>query len=344
MVKLTDVARAAGVGYGTASRALSGKGPVGGDARTRVLEAARQLGYTGDATARALREGRTRTVGLIVPDMTNEFYTSSAEVLQDVLRTAGHHLFVATTGNHPDRDHEALREMAARRVDGIVHVPVGPPPANPLPVPIVELNRYSGRNVPAVVSDDHAGVSELTELAIGAGYTDIAAIVGPDVYSTSRDRLAGFKAAAQSAGFDEDTTTGKRFRVVFSDFSADGGARAMRSLLDDPPQAVLPLSSRLVLGVLRTAREAGISIPGDLALAGYGDPDWFEIWGPGITTFAPPLAEMGARAAEILLDLINGNHPAASVHRIPGELRLRGTLTQADPGHKPGQAASASDR
>ena len=329
MVKLTDVARAAGVGYGTASRALSGNGPVGGDARTRVLEAARQLGYTADATARALREGRTRTVGLIVPDMTNEFYTASAEVLQDVLRSAGHHLFVATTGNHPDRDHVALQEMAARRVDGIVHVPVGPPPATPLPVPVVELNRYSGRSVPAVVSDDHAGVKELTGLVIGAGYTDIAAIVGPDVYSTSRDRLAGFRAAAQQAGFDENAATGKRFRVVYSDFSADGGAQAMRSLLTDLPQAVVPLSSRLVLGVLRTARESGIGIPGDLALAGYGDPDWFEIWGPGITTFDPPLAAMGARAAEILLDLINGNQPAPAVNRIPGEIRLRGTLPRA---------------
>lgn len=329
MVKLTDVARAAGVGYGTASRALSGKGPVGGDARTRVLEAARVLGYTTDATARALREGRTRTVGLIVPDMTNEFYTASAEVLQDVLRTAGHHLFVATTGNHPDRDHEALQEMAARRVDGIVHVPVGPPAAYPLPVPVVELNRYSGRKVPSVVSDDYDGVKQLTELAINAGYADIAAILGPDSYSTSRDRLAGFLAAAHEAGFDENATTGKRLRIVSSDFSAEGGARAMHSLLTDPPQAILPLSSRLVMGALRTARDAGISIPDDLALAGYGDPDWFEIWGPGITTFAPPLAEMGARAAEILLDLINGNEPALTITRIPGEIHLRGTLPQA---------------
>ena len=331
MVKLTDVARAAGVGYGTASRALSGKGPVGGDARTRVLEAARSLGYTTDATARALRERRTRSVGLIVPDMTNEFYTASAEVLQEVLRAAGHHLFVATTGNHPGREQEALQEMAARRVDGVVHVPSGAAATQPSPVPVVELNRYSGRNVPAVVSDDYTGVKELTQLAIDAGYTDIVAIVGPDAYSTSRDRLAGFRAAAEHAGFDENAATGKRLRVVSTDFTAEGGAGAMRTLLAKPPQAVLPLSSRLVMGVLRTTREAGISVPDDLALAGYGDPDWFEIWGPGITTFAPPLAEMGARAAQILLDLINGDHPVPEVNRIKGQLRLRGTLDQRTP-------------
>ncbi|MCP8999445.1 LacI family transcriptional regulator [Pseudarthrobacter sp. RMG13] len=331
MVKLTDVARAAGVGYGTASRALSGKGPVGGDARTRVLEAARSLGYTTDATARALRERRTRSVGLIVPDMTNEFYTASAEVLQEVLRAAGHHLLVATTGNHPGREQEALQEMAARRVDGVVHVPSGATAIQPSPVPVVELNRYSGRNVPAVVSDDYNGVKELTQLAIDAGHTDIAAIVGPDAYSTSRDRLAGFRAAAQQAGFDENAATGRRLRVVSTDFTAEGGARAMRTLLADPPQAILPLSSRLVMGVLRTTREAGISVPDDLALAGYGDPDWFEIWGSGITTFAPPLAEMGAQAAKLLLDLINGDQPAPAVHRIPGVLRIRGTLGKGTP-------------
>lgn len=329
MVKLTDVARAAGVGYGTASRALSGKGPVGGDARARVLEAARELGYTGDATARALRERRTRSVGLIVPDMTNEFYTASAEVLQEVLRDAGHHLFVATTGNHPGREQEALQEMAARRVDGIVHVPSGPSTAAASPVPVVELNRYSGRSVPAIVSDDFNGVKELTELVITSGYTDVAAIVGPDRYSTSRERLAGFKAAAEEAGFTENATTGKRLRIVFSDFSAEGGAGAMQTLLSDLPQVVMPLSSRLVMGVLKATRESGIRVPDDLSLAGYGDPDWFEIWGPGITTFAPPLAEMGSKAAEVLLDLINGLEPAHAVSRIPGTLRVRGTLTKS---------------
>jgi LacI family transcriptional regulator len=249
-------------------------------------------------------------------------------MVQEVLRAAGHHLLVATTGNHPGREQEALQEMAARRVDGIVHVPSGTMTASTSPVPVVELNRYSGRNVPALVSDDFAGVRELTELVIASGYTDIAAIVGPDTYSTSRDRLAGFKAAAEQAGFDENGTTGKRLRIVFSDFSAEGGARAMQTLLPDLPQAVLPLSSRLVMGVLKTTREAGIRVPDDLSLAGYGDPDWFEIWGPGITTFAPPLAEMGAQAAELLLDLINGHEPTNLLSRIPGTLRIRGTLTK----------------
>ncbi|MCW3767297.1 MULTISPECIES: LacI family DNA-binding transcriptional regulator [Paenarthrobacter] len=326
MVKLTDVARAAGVGYGTASRALSGKGPVGGDARTRVLQAARELGYVTDGTARALREGRTRSVGLIVPDMTNEFYTASAEVLQDVLRTAGHHLFVATTGNHPGLDQEALQAMAARRVDGIVHVPSGPAAAHQSPVPVVELNRYSGRQVPAVVSDDINGVKQLTELAVTAGYTDIAAIVGPETYSTSRDRLAGFKAAAEAAGFEDSPTAAKRFRIISSDFSVAGGSEAMTTLLTKPPQAVLPLSSRLVMGVLKTARAHGIRFPDDMALAGYGDPDWFEIWGPGITTFAPPLSEMGAKAAETLLDLINSEDIDPSINRLPGTIKQRGTM------------------
>ena len=327
MVKLTDVARAAGVGYGTASRALSGKGPVGGDARAKVLEAAKELGYTADATARALRERRTRSVGLIVPDMTNEFYTASAEVLQEVLHAAGHHLLVATTGNHPGREQEALQEMIARRVDGVVHVPSGTNHGI-LPVPVVELNRYSGTDIPAVISDDFNGVKDLTERVIASGHTDLAVIVGPSTYSTSRDRLAGVRAAAEQAGFTETPADGKRLRVIYSDFSAEGGAVAMQGLIPDLPQAVLALSSRLVIGVLKASLVSGIRIPEDLSLAGYGDPDWFEIWGPGISTFAPPLAEMGAQAAELLLHLINGHAPSHSITRIPGELRIRGSVAR----------------
>lgn len=332
MIKLTDVARAAGVGYGTASRAISGKGPVGGDARARVLKAAEELGYRPNATARALRERRTRSVGLVVPDMTNEFYTASAEVLQTELRQAGHNLIVATTGNQSALDQDALQEMVARRVDGVVHVPVGPVSPQQLPIPVVELNRYSGAAVPAVVADDYQGVKALTELLINAGHTDIAAIVGPEEYSTSRDRLAGFRAAIQEAGFEEaaqGSRAPKRARVFTTDFTAAGGYKAMTFLQHDLPQAVLPLSSRLVMGTLRFARDNNLDVPGDLALAGYGDPDWFEIWGPGITSFAPPLAAMGARAAERLLDLINEEISIAGVDRIPGTIRERGTHAAA---------------
>jgi LacI family transcriptional regulator, galactose operon repressor len=329
VVKLSDVARRAGVG--TASRALNGKGYVDANTRERVLAAAAELDYRPNAAARALRERRTRVVGLLLPDISNEFYTASAAVLQTVLNDAGFQLIVATTGNDPAAEQRALAAMLDRQVDGIVHVPIDPTAALPTDVPVVQLNRYSvGSAAPAVLSDDIRGVAELTAAIIDAGHIDLAVVVGPPHLSTGRERLEGYRQAVRAAGIPEvEAGTGRagspRSRVLVCPFTTEGGAQAVERIAEDPPQALLALSSRLVMGVLRGCGVHGINIPDDLSLAGLGDPEWFAIWQPAITTFAPPLPEMGRRAAEALLALINdGPESSPSGHiRIPGDVRIR---------------------
>jgi len=332
VVKLSDVARRAGVGVGTASRALNGKGYVDPQTRERVLAAAAELDYRPNAAARALRERRTRVVGLLLPDIANEFYTASAAVLQTVLNDAGFQLIVATTGNDPAAEQNALEAMLDRQVDGIVHVPVDPTAASPSDVPVVQLNRYTvGSTAPAVLSDDIRGVAELTTAIIDAGHTDLAVAVGPSDLSTGRERLEGYRQAIRAAGIpevDRPNSDGARSRTLIVPFSTAGGAEAVDRIADDPPQVLVALSSRLVMGALRRCGERGIRIPDDLSLAGLGDPEWFAIWQPAITTYAPPLPEMGRRAAEALLALINdGPAPAPSGHlRIGGEVRIRDSV------------------
>ncbi len=180
--------------------------------------------------------------------------------------------------------------------------------------PVVELNRRSGLDHPAVVSNDRAGVRALTQHVVEAGYTHVVAVVGGEQFSTSRERVLGFRDALPEA------------RVLVTDFSPSGGERALWELAGNPPQAIIPLSSRLTLGVLRAARALGFSIPHDMAVAGYGNPEWFEVWGPGITTFAPPLPAMGATAARMLLDLIQGESLDQPVVSLDGEVLLRGTV------------------
>ncbi|WP_228479322.1 LacI family DNA-binding transcriptional regulator [Microbacterium atlanticum] len=325
MVKLSDVAKAAGVGYGTASRAITGKGSIDAETRSKVLAAAERLGYRPDAAARALRERRTRTVGLVVPDIVNEFYTSSAEVLQNRLAANGYQLVVATTGNDPAQEAVALRTMLDRQVDGIVHVPVAAEASAGIGVPLVELNRSTGRT--SVVSDDVSGIAALTDVVADEGYESIVAITGPRTLSTSRDRVAGFVAALEARGFVVDAPRGRRFEIHETTYTADGGADVMRKLASSPPEAIVALSSRIALGVLQVASDEGIDVPGGVALAAYGDPDWFRIWRPGITAFAPALAEMGSRAAELLLAELSTGEPQESV-RVSGEVRVRGSHTR----------------
>ena len=118
-------------------------------------------------------------VGLLLPDITNEFYTASAAVLQTVLDEAGFQLIVATTGNDPAVERHALKAMLDRQVDGIVHVPVDPAAALPTEIPIVQLNRHSAADAPAVLSDDVQGVAALTAAVIAAGHTDLVVLSGP---------------------------------------------------------------------------------------------------------------------------------------------------------------------
>lgn len=331
VVKLSDVARRAGVGVGTASRALSGKGYVDAQTRDRVVAAATELDYRPNAAARALRERRTRVVGLLLPDISNEFYTASAAVLQTVLSEHGFQLIVATTGNDPAAEQHALHAMLDRQVDGIVHVPVDPTALLPTGVPLVQLNRYTtGSGAPAVLSDDVQGVADLTTAVIDAGHTDLAVITGPTDVSTGRERLAGYRRAVAAAGIPEVAPgAGRagepRSRVLVDSFSIEGGARSTARLADDPPQAVIALSSRLVMGVLQETGARGLRIPDDLSVAGFGDPEWFAIWQPSITTYAPPLPRMGRRAAEILLSLMQDDDPAglAEPERISGRVRVR---------------------
>ena len=321
MVKLADVARVAGVGYGTASRAISGRGSVDEATRTRVLDVAKELGYRRHAAARALRENRSHTVGLVVPDIVNEFYTETAEVITRELEREGLRLMVVTTGSDVAAERAAIDTMLERQVDAIIHVPVDPTAASIREVPLVQLNRRTHDATSAVLSDDVAGVRAVVEHVLDAGYRDLLVIGGPPGLSSSEGRIEGLRAAVACADAGRAPV---RVREVAGAFSAESGARAFADALDDRPDVVVALSSRLVLGVLQAARQHDISVPGDIALAGYGDPDWFSVWGPGITTFSPPLAGMGHRAAALVVELLAGGEETG-IELLPGSLEIRGT-------------------
>jgi LacI family transcriptional regulator len=329
---LADVARLAGVGVGTASRAISGKGYVDGETRDRVLAAATELGYRRNAAARALRERRSRAIGLLIPDLTNEFYTAAAEVLQGELDAAGLQVVVSLTGHDPAAERHAWEAMLDRQVDGVVHVPIDPDAPLPADLPVVQLNRRSfGAGAPAVLADETGGVAALTEHVLAAGHRDVLVLVGPPRVSTTRDRLAGYRSVAEAAGLPEVTGSavrGARSRIIGAGLTAEGGYRALLDLADDLPTAVIALSSRLVMGVLRACGELDLDVPGRLSVAGLGDPEWFSIWRPAITTFAPPLREMGRRAAAEILRLVDADGPPREPEpiRMPGVLQVRGSV------------------
>ncbi|MDF2825997.1 MAG: LacI family transcriptional regulator [Mycobacterium sp.] len=336
MSTLADVAKLAGVGVGTASRALSGKGYVDDATKTRVQDAATTLKYRGNAAARALRERRSRVIGLLIPDLSNEFYTSAAEVLQVELDMAGFQLIVAQTGGAAGDEQRAWESMLSRQVDGVVHVPVDPLGPVPSSIPVVQLNRRSQRTAAAaVLSHDSLGVETLTRHVLDCGHRDVVALVGPSNFSTTKDRLAGFRAAIAAAGIPEvpsGTRNRPRARVLSAALSIEAGAAAVESLSDDLPTVILALSAQFVLGTLTVCKRRSINIPNQLSIAGFNDPAWYSVWNPAITTFAPPLAEMGRRASREILDAIETweGSPTGEpeVIQLRGELRVRESVSE----------------
>lgn len=318
---IADVATAAGVGLGTASRALNDSGYVAADTKKKVLDAAARLGYKPNAVARALQSARSGIIGLLSPDLENECYIVSTAAIQRELASKGYQLMVAVA-NTAEEEAAALDTFGNQHVDGIIHIPVDPATPLPTTIPIVQINRSSqGTTVAAIVCDEAIGIDSLTRHLLASGTAShLALIVGAKKHSTTAKRIAGFTTATA----DADVTT----HVYSGEFTPQWGEEAARKALADGADAIIAASPRIALGVVHELERRGVRIPADCQLASYSDPDWFSMWKPGMTTFVPPLREMGHLAVLTLLARIDSPTPhpdSPAITSLPGQIVVRGS-------------------
>jgi LacI family transcriptional regulator len=331
MATLRDVAKRVGLSAATVSRALSGHPYVDEQTRGRVVRAAHELGYRPNALARALRVQTTRTIGLIIPDIRNDFYAESATVLQGALEAHGYRLILCISNSDPAHDRSYLRTLAEHRVDGIVHVPSSPTDALELEaggrrIPIVELLRHSpDARFDAIVSDDREGAASLTRHLLELGHRRIAMLTGPQEFSTTRYRVDGYRSALRDAGL------GTRDELVlYGTYSPASGHLQTAEVLamNRRPTAIFSSGSPLTSGVLRALADAHVSVPRDVSVVAYEDPEWYAISSPPLTCYALPLREMGRVAADhIVARVAAGASQAAepAVLRFSGRLVVRGS-------------------
>lgn len=321
-VNLHDVARLAGVGIATASRTISGRGAVSPATREKVLDAVAKLGYRPNPLARSMRSDRSRIVAFMLPDLINEFYTVSADVIHRDLSAAGYQMII-TSASSSDEEWQTFQWLGDYRVDGIIHVPIGPTLPLPQDVPIVQINRISHqRPMAAVLADDKGGFDQLTTLLLERGHTDLAVITGEEWHSSTRYRLAGVRDAV-------DRKKNVRFRVKPGQFTRAWGYEATLLMADDLPQAIIASSPRIASGVIQALQELEVNVPNEVSLVSYDDPEWFSLWQPGMTSVVPPLAEMSHRAVERLIGMIEReNEDNGGVEHLPCEIRERGSIAQ----------------
>lgn len=344
---IIDVARAAGVSRATASRALGRYGSVSAEAEAAVRAAAVEVGYEVNHVARSMITGRTRTIGVVLSDIENDFFVRALRGISHVTREHGYDVFLASTDEDVALERKAVKALRGRRVEGLLVCPVDPTDAAHLKSaanagePLVLLDRgIADLTTDCVAIDNRRAGYEATRALLDAGHTRIAVVSGigqdsmaralrnaPDTEqpdeTPSEGRVVGHYKALLEAGVDPDP----RMQVPTEFSRAEVTEAVSRVLASSPrPTAFLTSDSLETLGALHAIRLAGLSIPSDISLLGFDDAAWIPVVLPPITVVEQPAYEMGAHAARALIERIEGGDGPAGTKILPTRIITRSSV------------------
>lgn len=310
MVTIKDIARAVGVSASTVSRALSDSPLVNQETRMAVLQTAKELGYERNELARALVKGASGAIGLIVPDITNPFFSDVARGVSDIADRAGYGVILCNTDGRVDRELSYVRLMRRKRVDGLLvcSATLDAPFVQDLTAagtPFVLVSRMSADpDVPYIITDDRAGARLAVEHLVDLGHRRIGFIGGPENVQASRDRMSTYHDV-----LTEHAISAQREWSHHADFTQAAGRQAGQQILSlaDRPTAIFAANDVTALGVLEVAEGLGLRIPEDLSLVGYDDISYASLPRIQLTTVAQPAIEMGQIAADWLFSRIGSD-------------------------------------
>lgn len=322
-VGIKDVARVAGVSPATVSRVL-GNGAVSEALRAQVETAVRKTGYRPNLSARRLRSRHSQTIGLIVADIRNPFFTAVGRAVEDIAYQAGLRVILCNTDENPEKEALYLRLMEEERVTGVIFAPtrqtVEQMAESPRNFPTVLIDRACRRSQEdAVVLDNQAAAGMLVEHLHAQGYRRIIGLFG-NASTTGVERHDGYMAAMARFGLTADAV----FIPPTSEAAETEVSRRIASL-ETRPDAVIASNGLLLMGVVRAVREAGLTIPETLAVAGFDNERWTELVGPGITVIEQPVEAIGRTAMAMLLERLET--PDAPIRKVVlnGRCVIRGS-------------------
>lgn len=291
MITARDIAEMVGVSVSTVGRAMAGDPRISAETRAKVQRAAERVGYVGNLPARMVRGGASNLIGLLVPEISNDFYSTIAQALSEVCGRAGYRLVLSLTGDDKDDEAKHLRELVGARAAGVIFVPTAAPRRASVQllknIPHVQLlRRVAGAGDVWFGIDDSQALEQAAQHLAGLGHRRIAYIGGSEDLSTGAARLQGFQRGCDKAGIASDdaiSRVGPPTRAF--------GARALRELLAaaSPPTAVIAGSVNITLGMIETIEAVDPAAASMLSVVGFGDPEWFKWWRGGLTTIRPPV-------------------------------------------------------
>jgi LacI family transcriptional regulator len=325
-ITIHDVARHAGVSVATVSRVLNSSGPVREETRLRIGAVAKRLGYRPNSAARTLKTRKTSTLGVLLPDLFGEFFSEVIRGIDQTAQREGYQLLLSSSHGDVGQIEAAMRAMSGR-VDGLIVMSPAVDARSlatnlPSALPVVLLNcRVEGDSFVSVNIDNFGGARDVVQHLIGLGHRGIAMIQGAPGNHDSDERLRGYREALQAAGIAVETRL-----IIPGDFTEAAGYLAARQILDMQPRpsAVFAANDAMAIGALSAMRDAGISVPDEVAVVGFDDIPIARYLSPPLTSVHTAIDGLGARAVEILCTLLRKEGDPQPIHEIlPTQLAIR---------------------
>ena len=326
MATIYDVAKRARVSTYTVSSVVNRSAYVSPELTSRVEKAVRDLNYTVNDLARSLQTRKTRTVGMLIPDVASPFYAKVVRGAEDVLRGAGYSLILGSTYNKAEEQARYLGVFRSKQVDGLLlFVSPGDDEDVHALVKARKAVVFVGRTPPgyqadSVSADNVGGTQRAMAHLISKGHRRIAIIAGERGVSTSADRVTAWRSALRKAGLPSP-----RQWQGYGDWTAESAHNVTLEFLtgEERPTAIFAANFLMMTGVLRALKERGLRCPDDVEVMSSDDSEWLDVFEPRISTVVQPAYEMGTKAAELVLARIAAPKRKFEQVLLEPELRIR---------------------
>ncbi len=332
-VTIDDVAKLAGVSYQTVSRVINNKPYVSETTRQRVQEVIAETGYRPSPIARSLVTARTATIGLVVPDISNPYFSAIARGVEQVAYSKNYNVLLCNTGEDASRELEVLHALDERYVDGVIVCGLREEDAL-LQEALVHFRaavlvnrRFADETIPAIVVDDVLGGYLATQHLLQMGHTAVGFIAGPTTSYSGAKRLQGYEKALTEAGLERQIDW-----VQHCPPTVVGGQLATQTLLANHPEitALFCYNDLVAVGALRDCAAVGRRVPQDMAIVGYDDIMLATLVSPPLTSCHVPRVEMGSQAVSMLLNCINNETDRCDEIVVTPELVVRASTMGVD--------------